>query len=374
LLHARNAVWNALIAEDVATLARQIARSPSLAAEALRRASPQSSESATEALLNAHDLVWTALTPQDGHRLAIAGAGLLPNFPSYDAAARVLIGAHPRAWKASSAETQESIKRATLIKPPALLRLLCDSHLMRRTEPDRLAGVIEHLTDDDIDASGALAAVALFAPSSFLEHPAACSAVMHRIARDDDVRDAVRNAIATRMQRAGVISRKQKGSRNRATAKTKLARLHARIANIRQDALHTLTTNLTRRVHAIVIEDLNVRGMVGNRHLARSIADMGFYEFRRQLECKAAMRGGAAAAVDRRLPSSKTCSACGTVQKKMPPAIRQWTCPDCGTLHDRDGNAVSSAVSACGEEGSGLGRKRKTKPASVKQEVSFVPV
>jgi putative transposase len=177
-------------------------------------------------------------------------------------------------------------------------------------------------------------------------------------------------------------SRKQKGSRNRAKAKTKLARLHARIANIRQDALHTLTTNLTRRVHAIVIEDLNVRGMVGNRHLARSIADMGFYEFRRQLECKAAMRGGAAAAVDRRLPSSKTCSACGTVQEKMPPAIRQWTCPDCGTLHDRDGNAainvrhlaVSSAVSACGEEGSGLGRKRKTKPVSVKQEVSFVPV
>ena len=125
-----------------------------------------------------------------------------------------------------------------------------------------------------------------------------------------------------------------------------------------------------------------MRGMMANRHLARSIADMGFFEFRRQLEYKAAMRGGMVVVADRWFPSSKTCSVCGSVQEKLPLSIRQWTCPECGADHDRDVNAainlknmaVSSTVSACGEEGSGPARKRQAKPASVKQEVSFVPV
>jgi len=178
------------------------------------------------------------------------------------------------------------------------------------------------------------------------------------------------------------LSRKQKGSRNRQKAKAKLARLHARIANIRLDALHKLTTEITRRFHTIGIEDLNVRGMVRNRHLARSIADMGFHEFRRQLEYKAERRGGRVVVADRWFPSSKTCSACGSVQEAMPLSVRQWICPDCGTRHDRDLNAArnlatyaaSSAVSACGEAGSGSGRKARVKPASMKQEVSFGPV
>lgn len=187
------------------------------------------------------------------------------------------------------------------------------------------------------------------------------------------------------------LSRKAKGSANRKKAKAKLARLHARIANIRQDALHKLTSDLTRRFHTIVIEDLNVRGMMANRHLARSIADMSFFEFRRQLEYKAAMRGGIVVVADRWFPSSKTCSVCGTEQEKMPLAIRQWTCPDCGSIHDRDVNAArnllahglaapsgstasSAGCEACGEEGSGRRRKTAVKPASVKQEVSFVPV
>ena len=190
-------------------------------------------------------------------------------------------------------------------------------------------------------------------------------------------------ALLTRLQRLSrSLSRKQKGSANRKKAKAKLARLHARIANIRQDALHKFTTDLTRRFHIIGIEDLNVRGMVRNRHLARSIADMGFFEFRRQLEYKAAMRGGQVVIADRWFPSSKICSACGSAQEAMPLSVRQWICPDCGTHHDRDLNAArnlatyaaSSAVSACGEEGSGLGGDAKAKPASMKQEVSFVPV
>ncbi|QGU31867.1 RNA-guided endonuclease InsQ/TnpB family protein [Thermochromatium tepidum] len=191
------------------------------------------------------------------------------------------------------------------------------------------------------------------------------------------------------------LSRKQKGSANRKKARARLAKLHARIANIRADALHKLTTNLTRRFHTIGIEDLNVRGMVKNRHLARSIADMSFFEFRRQLEYKAAMRGGVVVVADRFFASSKTCSACGHKLDDLPLSVREWTCPDCGSIHDRDANAAinlkkvaeSSAggcqpfqrhadcsVTACGEADSGLGRTLKTKPASGKQEVSFVPV
>ncbi len=190
-------------------------------------------------------------------------------------------------------------------------------------------------------------------------------------------------ALLNRLRRLSrSLSRKQKGSSNRAKARVKLARLHARIANIRSDALHKLTSDLSRRFHTIGIEDLNVRGMMANRHLARSIADMSFFEFRRQLEYKAERRGGLVVVADRWFPSSKTCSACGSVQEKMPLAVRQWTCPDCGTTHDRDVNAArnlatyaaSSAVSACGEEGSGSGRKTGVKPASVKQEISTEPV
>ncbi|WP_246237670.1 RNA-guided endonuclease InsQ/TnpB family protein [Caldichromatium japonicum] len=188
-------------------------------------------------------------------------------------------------------------------------------------------------------------------------------------------------ALLSRVQRLSrSLSRKRKGSRNRAKAKTKLARLHARIANIRRDALHKLTSGLTRRFHTIAIEDLNVRGMAKNRHLARSIADMGFFEFRRQLQYKAAMRDGVVVVADRWLPSSKTCLACSHVLDALPLSVREWTCPACGTHHDRDINAainlknmaVSSTVSACGKEGSGapsLCLVRET--ASMKQEVSF---
>lgn len=174
------------------------------------------------------------------------------------------------------------------------------------------------------------------------------------------------------------LSRKQKGSANRGKAKAKLARLHARIAAIRSDALHKLTTDLTRRFEIVCVENLNVRGMMGNRHLARSIADMGFFELRRQLEYKAAMRGGAVIVADRFFPSSKTCSKCGHKLNDLPLSARHWTCPACGATHDRDVNAavnlknmaVSSTVSTCGEEGSGSGHKPGVKPASMKQEVS----
>ncbi|MDA8344615.1 MAG: RNA-guided endonuclease TnpB family protein [Thermaerobacter sp.] len=174
------------------------------------------------------------------------------------------------------------------------------------------------------------------------------------------------------------LSRKQRGSKNRAKARAKLARLHARIADIRLDSLHKLTSDLARRFDVIGIEDLNVRGMVRNHRLARSIADMGLRELRRQLEYKAARRGAVVVVADRFFPSSKRCSACGYIQNEMPLSVRLWTCPACRITHDRDLNAavnlaqyaVSSTVSACGGEGSGDGHPAVAKPAPAKQEVS----
>lgn len=174
------------------------------------------------------------------------------------------------------------------------------------------------------------------------------------------------------------LSRKVKGSRNRARAKLKLARLHAQIANLRRDALHQLTTSIVRRFHTIGIEDLNVTGMLGNRRLARAIGDMGFYELRRQLEYKVAWRGGQIVVVGRWYPSSKPCSCCGHQLEALELGVRRWTCPGCATEHDRDVNAainlrnvaVSSTATACGGEGAGHARMREVKPAPLKQESS----
>ena len=176
------------------------------------------------------------------------------------------------------------------------------------------------------------------------------------------------------------LSKKQKGSQNRNKMKIKLAKLHARITNIRNDALHKLTSDLTSRFDTIGIEDLNVRGMMKNRRLARSIADMSFHEFRRQVEYKATRRGGVVFVADRWFASSKICSSCGYKLDVLSLSRREWSCPSCSAKHDRDYNAainlknmaVSSTVSACGEEGAGFGRKTKVKPASVKQEVNVI--
>jgi putative transposase len=175
------------------------------------------------------------------------------------------------------------------------------------------------------------------------------------------------------------LSRKVKGSQNRKKAKMKLAKLHAKISHVRTDALHQLTTDLTRRYHTIGIEDLNVKGMMSNRHLARCVSDMSFFEFRRQLEYKATMRGGVVVVADQWFASSKLCSVCNHKQEVLPLSMRHWLCPKCNTRHDRDINAainlknyaVSSTVSVCGEEGSGLSQVMTwVKPASVKQKVN----
>ncbi|OOS21641.1 transposase [Moraxella lincolnii] len=137
------------------------------------------------------------------------------------------------------------------------------------------------------------------------------------------------------------LSRKQKGSKNREKAKTKLSRLHYKISCIRKDFLHKLTTDLVKKFDAICLENLNTKGMVRNRKLSRAISDLGFYEFKRQLIYKANQWGKSIKELDRFYPSSKTCSNCGFIMAKenLTLAARHWICPSCHANHDRDINA-----------------------------------
>jgi putative transposase len=170
------------------------------------------------------------------------------------------------------------------------------------------------------------------------------------------------------------LARKAKGDgANRRKARRKVAKVHARIADRRRDHLHKLTTRLVRENQTIVIEDLTVRNMVKNGKLARAISDAAWADFRSTLEYKAAWYGREVIAVDRWFPCSRLCSACGTLQDKMPLSVREWTC-DCGTTHDRDVNAAKNiltaglAVSVCG---AGVRPQRSTPggPSAMKQKL-----
>ncbi|MGZ9932220.1 RNA-guided endonuclease InsQ/TnpB family protein [Streptomyces sp. NC-S4] len=157
-----------------------------------------------------------------------------------------------------------------------------------------------------------------------------------------------------RAQRA--LSRKEQGSKNRVKARTRVARIHARIADRRRDFLHRLTTRLVRENQTLVIEDLTIANMMRNRRLARSISDAAWRELRSMLEYKTAWYGRELIAVDRWFPSSKLCSACGVIADALPLSVREWTCESCGTAHDRDGNAAVNllaaglAAAACGAD------------------------
>lgn len=140
-----------------------------------------------------------------------------------------------------------------------------------------------------------------------------------------------------RLQRE--LARRQRASKRRERTKLRLARQHYKITNQRKDYLNKLTTFLVRNYDVIALEDLNVRGMVKNHNLAKAITNVSFGEFNRQIEYKSQLYGKHIHKVDRFFPSSKMCSECGCVQEKMPLYIREWTCPECGTHHDRDINA-----------------------------------
>jgi len=175
------------------------------------------------------------------------------------------------------------------------------------------------------------------------------------------------------------LARKQRGSANRRKAKTKVARAHSRVRDARRDFLHKASTDLVRRFDGIAVEDLAVANMVRNRSLAKSISRTGWAEFRTLLDYKAHRDGRHLAVVDRWYPSSKTCSTCGHLLAALSLGTRQWMCPTCGTLHDRDINAAKNikvaaglveTINACGADvrpaGATLGQsavKQETQPA-----------
>jgi len=161
-----------------------------------------------------------------------------------------------------------------------------------------------------------------------------------------------------RLQRQ--LSRRQKGGKNYAKTKQAIAKLHVKIANIRRDAIHKVTHYLTAttKPSVVVIEDLNVSGMLKNHSLAKAIADASFAEFRRQLEYKAHWYGVDLLIADRFYPSSKTCSECGNVKPLLRLSERTFVCEKCGVVIDRDFNAsvnlanlaVKPTVTACGDD------------------------
>jgi putative transposase len=189
------------------------------------------------------------------------------------------------------------------------------------------------------------------------------------------------------------VSGKVKGSSNRAKAQKKVASQHYRISCVRQDAIHKASDTITKRCSVVVIEDLNVAGMLKNRKLARSVADSSMAELHRQIIYKAGWCGVAVKTASRWFPSSKTCCKCKTVKTDLSLSERQFHCHACGMKMDRDLNAAinladlaesssdsfagsspvgSYAAHACGEASSGLGRKIQVKLASVKQEPNAI--
>ena len=142
------------------------------------------------------------------------------------------------------------------------------------------------------------------------------------------------------------LARCQKGSANRVKAKAKVARAHRKVRDARRDFLHKASTRLVREHGVIMIEDLNVAGLVRNRRLARAISDCGWGEFRRQLAYKCERYGRELVVIDRWYASSKTCSACGHLLAELTLSARHWTCPSCRARHDRDINAAKNIRAA----------------------------
>jgi putative transposase len=155
------------------------------------------------------------------------------------------------------------------------------------------------------------------------------------------------------------LSRCKKGSNGYARQRDIVARLHAKVAACRKDFADKLTTDLVRRFDVIAIENLNIKGMMKNRRLAKSCSDVSMGQIRRMLEYKTAMYGKTLLVVDRFFPSSKMCSACGHVHKEMPLKVRKFICEGCGKEWDRDINAAINILA----NGKPVGER--VKPAKV---------
>lgn len=142
------------------------------------------------------------------------------------------------------------------------------------------------------------------------------------------------------------LSRKEKGSANRAKAKLKVARIHARIADQRRDFAHKLTTQLIHENQVVAAESLQVKNMLKNRSLAKAISNVGWHQMTSMLTYKAQWYGRDFVQIDRWYPSSKRCHACGHLSDTLALSVRHWDCPACGAGHDRDVNAAKNILKA----------------------------
>ncbi len=196
--------------------------------------------------------------------------------------------------------------------------LLCDDTVSPKPEVTGKVGIDLGLTHFAILSTGEKVA----APNTFRRHEKKLAKLQRRLAK------------------------KTKGSNRREKAKLKVARLHAKIADARRDFLHKLSTRLINENQVIAIESLSVSNMQKNRCLSKSISDASWSEFVRQLEYKARWYGRELIGIDRWYPSSKRCSDCGYTMPKMPLSVREWVCPECGSIHDRDINAARNVLAA----------------------------
>jgi putative transposase len=138
------------------------------------------------------------------------------------------------------------------------------------------------------------------------------------------------------------LAKKQKGSNSRNKARKTVAKVYERVTKSRQDFLHKLSRKLVNENQVVVVENLNVKGMVRNHNLAKAISDVGWGTFINFLAYKLEKKGGKLVEIERWFPSSKLCSNCYYQIDKLPLDVREWTCPNCGTRHDRDGNAATN--------------------------------
>lgn len=142
------------------------------------------------------------------------------------------------------------------------------------------------------------------------------------------------------------FSRKKKGGKNRAKARLKVAKIHAKIADQRMDFSHKLTTQLVNENQVIAAESLQVKNLLKNRKLSKAISDVGWFQITNMLEYKSNWYGRSFVQIDKFYPSSKRCHVCGHISDKMPLSVRSWDCPSCGNQHDRDINAAKNIIKA----------------------------
>ena len=163
------------------------------------------------------------------------------------------------------------------------------------------------------------------------------------------------------------LAKKKKGSKKRELCKKKVAKIHKKISNSRIDAIHKFTTKVVKNNDIIVIEDLNVKGMVKNRKLSKAISDVSFGEVRRQLEYKCSWSGKLLITIGRFFPSSKTCNKCNSINQNLALSDREWECPQCAEVLDRDFNASRNILKE-GLRNLSLGTSENTLRADVSLE------